>query len=54
MLLDHAAKQEKRASDRQPEKSGPRWLPDEHPGRDGVAEIADEDEAMCPDHEGLL
>jgi hypothetical protein len=50
MLLDRATEQEERTPGRQPDESCPRWFSDEHPRRDGVAEIADEDEAMCPNH----
>jgi hypothetical protein len=51
MLLDRATEQEERTSDRQPDEPGSRRFPDQHPRCDRVAQIADEDEAMCPDHD---
>ena len=53
MLFDDAAEQEERAADCQPQESRPRWFPDEHPCCDRVTQIADENEAVCPDQVDL-
>jgi hypothetical protein len=51
MLLDETAEQEERTADRQPQEAGARWFPDQHPSRDRVTEIADENESVCPNQD---
>ena len=48
MLFDDAAQQEERRADGEQNESWPRRFADQHPRCYGVAEIADQDEAMRP------
>ena len=48
-MLKQPADQLQRRTDTEPQEPSPGRPPNEHPGTDSAAEIADEDKAMSPD-----